>query len=165
MNLWRLLKGITQTNALPDDTLVCPACQAHVESPREILVEWDACHTRFAILHRTHCAPCQYTMPVLAKIIPLVITPRAACSCGALLNLTGYTMQQTPDELTYEALYLCSACTRRKRVVASKLKRLLAKRWQTLTHLVVGPTGLQEICADTDEEPSMSVMTSAMLGE
>lgn len=164
MKLWHLLRGKAHNTPQSDDAMECPACHAHVESPREILVEWDACHMRFAILHRTHCVPCQYTLPVFAKMIPLVLTPRVGCSCGAVLALHGSAMQQTQDELSYEAMYSCSACKRQKRVVVGKLKRLLTKRWQSITHLVIGPAGLQALAAGPDEEPYVSNLTPAFVG-
>lgn len=164
MKLWHLLRGKTQDHTQTDDPMECPSCHTHVEFPRETLVEWDACHARFAILHRTRCIPCQHTLPVFAKMIPLVVTPRAVCSCGAVLALNGYAVQETQDECAVEATYSCSACKRQKRVAVGKLKRLLTKRWPAMTHLRLGPTGLQTLEAGPEEEPYMSNLATTFVG-
>lgn len=164
MKLWHLLRGTLLEPHRPDNALTCPACHAPVQSPRISVVEWDASHTRFPILQRADCLACRHPVPVFVKMIPLVITPRATCSCGSLLTLHSATMQANADEWTHTAVYSCCACKRSKRVVAHKLKRLLTKRWQVITHLRVDPAGLHEITADGDEEPYVSRLTPPLVG-
>lgn len=133
-----ILKSLTRK------TYRCPMCYASMSGAQRYFIDWNEQKKEFQVKIAYYCSPCHYRFnEQLVKCLPLVIAERSSCSCGSQMSLSDYSIRKSGDELEFEAVYFCEACSTRKRSLISSLMRNVFGIWKKAKKVELGPSGLK----------------------
>ncbi len=129
----------------------CPWCGAPLFETEATSITWNDKKKEFLVTLSLGCV-CGSLPPVAAQekvsVIPHVIAEKSTCSCGSVLDLSDYSLEQTGGRIQIQAVYICKACgittpTTTKPRVLSRFFSSLKQLWRRTTAIEVGLTGVR----------------------
>lgn len=127
----------------PEARQICPYCAAPAQGGKQCVIDWDDEKRAFRVQFAFTCGH-HYFDHETVKLIPVIIAANSHCSCGSTLNISNYTIRTvTGGEVEFEGLYVCPACTAKKRCLVSQLKHLISEFWKSTSKIEVGLTGIK----------------------